>query len=296
MAALEERGAFVYVNSSIMVILIVITLYPFWYVLVGSFNNGVDYVAGGVYLWPREFTFDNYAKVFQDTRIMRAYFITISRTVVGTITRVLVCGLFGFAFSRPKLRFKGLYAALGLVSMYFHAGLIPDYINIKQLGLLNNFFVYIFPRMFNFFQVIIFTAFFREIHPGVIESARMDGATWYRTYFQIIFPLSTPVVAALALFTAVTHWNAFFDSMLYMTTTDELATLQLLLMQIIRDSEVAALMAEQGFTDSSLLEQTTTSTTIQLATMIVAIGPILLVYPFAQKYFIKGIMIGSIKG
>ena len=296
MAVTRERGVFPYVNATIMAVLIFVTLYPFWYVLVGSFNNGIDYLAGGVYFWPRRFTLENYQSVFLDARITRAYLITISRTVIGTVTRVFVCGLFGFAFSRPGLRFKTFYAVLGLVSMYFHAGLIPTYINIKQLGLLNNFLVYILPLMFNFFQVIIFTAFFREIHPAVVESARMDGASWYRTYFSIIFPLSKPVIAALALFTAVEHWNAFFDAMLYMTRTSELNTLQVLLMQIIRDSELASLMAEESFADDDVLEQATTSATIQMATMIVAIGPILLVYPFAQKYFIKGIMIGSVKG
>lgn len=291
----ETKGEKVFdvINSAAMVLVIAATLYPFWFTLIGSFNEGLDFARGGVYLWPRAFTLENYQTVFRDATILRAYGVTIARTAVGTLTRLLVCGLFAYAFSRPQLRFRGLYAAIGVVSMYFHGGIIPDYINIRDLGLLNNFMVYIWPRTFVFFHVLILTAFFREISNSVVESAKMDGASDYRVFFQIIAPLSTPVFAAVGLFAAVNHWNAFFDAMMYVSERS-LYTLQVILMEIIRTKESAA--ARVAETDLDIDGSAATATTVQLATMIVAVGPILLVYPFLQKYFVKGIMIGSVKG
>jgi putative aldouronate transport system permease protein len=290
----REDRIFALFNYSAMVLLMLVTLYPFWYTLVGSFNEGYDYTAGGVYFWPRKFTLENYQAVFLDNRIMDAYKVTIARTVVGTFTRLLVCSLFAYAFSRPKLMGKGIYAAIGIVSMYFHGGIIPDYINIKDLGLLDTFMVYIWPRMFNFFNVLIIAAFFREISNSVVESAKMDGASDYRVFLQIMLPLSKPVLAAIALFAAVNHWNAFFDAMMYVNDR-RLYVLQLLLMEIIKTQEQATVMA-MAMDEVANQQSQATSTTIQLATMVTAIGPILLVYPFVQKYFVKGIMIGSVKG
>jgi putative aldouronate transport system permease protein len=277
-----------------MVILMIVTLYPFWYTLVGSLNQGYDYSSGGVYLWPRVFTFENYQAVFQDNRILNAYKVTIARTVVGTVLSVFVCALFAYGFSRPRLMWKGFYAVIGIVSMYFHGGIIPDYINIKSLGLLDSFWVYIFPKMFSFFNVLIIAAFFREISNSVVESAKIDGASDYRVFFQIMLPLSKPVIAAIGLFVAVNHWNAFFDAMMYINKRS-LYVLQLLLMEIIKTQEQAAVMA-MAMDDVLEQQSTATSTTVQYATMITAIGPILLIYPFLQRYFVKGIMIGSVKG
>jgi putative aldouronate transport system permease protein len=154
--------------------------------------------------------------------------------------------------------------------------------------------VYIWPRMFNFFNVLIIAAFFREISNSVVESAKMDGASDYRVFLQIMLPLSKPVLAAIALFAAVNHWNAFFDAMMYVNDR-RLYVLQLLLMEIIKTQEQATVMA-MAMDEVANQQSQATSTTIQLATMVTAIGPILLVYPFVQKYFVKGIMIGSVKG
>ena len=278
----------------LMAAIVVVTLYPFWYTVIGSFNQGLDFARGGVHLWPRAFTLENYRIVFRDNTIMRAYGVTIVRTALGATSRLLVCGLFAYAFSRPRLSFRGFYATVGIISMYFHGGIIPSYINIRDLGLLNNFFVYIFPTMFNFFHVLIITAYMRGISHSVVESAKIDGASDYRVFFQIILPLSMPVFAAVGLFAAVEHWNAFFDAMMYVSRR-ELYTLQVLLMEIIRTQQAAAIMAAEMMADLPE-DATSTGTTVQLATMVAAIGPVIALYPFLQKYFVTGIMIGSVIG
>lgn len=280
-------------NIMLMLIIIFLTLYPFWYSLVGSFNVGDDYMKGGVYFWPRKVTFDNYKVVFSDKSIITAMGVTIARTVIGTFASVLFTSIFAYGFSRKNLMGKKYYAIICLITMYFSGGLIPYYMLIKRLGLLNNFLVYIIPGLFSFFNVLILQSFFREIPDSIVESAKMDGAGEYRIFFKLIIPLSKPVLATIALFNAVGHWNSFFDSMLY-TTKPGLQTIQVLLMKIIRSRDGATKLAEMGV--SMTQAANTTSVTIQLATMMVATVPILLVYPFLQRYFVSGLTIGSVKG
>lgn len=280
-------------NSIFMLIVIFLTLYPFLYSLAGSFNVGSDYMKGGVYIWPRKFTLDNYKIVFSDLSILTALKITVARTVLGTVASVLFTSVFAYGFSRKDLIGKKYYAAICLITMYFSGGLIPYYMVVKQLGMVNHFVVYIIPGLFSFFNVLILQSFFREIPESIVESAKMDGAGEYMIFFKLIAPLSKPVLATVALFNAVGNWNAFFDSMLF-TTKPELQTIQLLLMKIIRSRDGATKLAEMGASVSQAAN--TTSVTIQLATMIVATVPIILVYPFLQRYFVSGLTIGSVKG
>lgn len=280
-------------NVVLMLVIIFITLYPFWYSLVGSFNVGDDYMKGGVYFWPRNFTLDNYKVVFSDHSIITALGITVARTILGTFTSVLFTSIFAYGFSRKNLMGKKYYAIICLITMYFSGGLIPYYMLIKKLVLINKFLVYIIPGLFSFFNVLILQSFFREIPDSIVESAKIDGAGDYKIFFRLIVPLSKPVLATIALFNAVGHWNAFFDSMLF-TTKPELQTIQVLLMKIIRSRDGASKLAEMGVSVTQAAN--TTSVTIQLATMIVATVPILLIYPFLQRYFVSGLTIGSVKG
>lgn len=281
-------------NYMLMILVIFITLFPFWTVLVGSFNEGLDLMKGGVYFWPRKFSLDNYQAVFKDRQILIAYKITVLRTLIGTISSVFVTALFAYGFSRKVLKGRSIYAVIGLTTLFFHGGVIPTYLVIKQLGLLNNFWVYIFPLMFNFFNVLIMQAYFRGIPDSIIESAKIDGAGEYTIFFRLILPLSKPVLAAITLFTGVRHWNSFFDSLLY-TTRPELQTIQLYLMKVIRSfSQVSAMMSKYGSGDAA--QSTATAHSVQYATMMVVTIPILMLYPFLQKYFVKGIMIGAVKG
>jgi putative aldouronate transport system permease protein len=290
----REGRLFDVVNVTLMSLLIFVTLFPFWYCLVGSFNQGFDYLKGGVYLWPRKFSLDNYWIVFRQEGILSAYKITILRTLIGTVSHVLVTALFAYGFSRKYLKGKAFYAIFGLITMYFQGGLIPKYILYKNLGLLDNFLVYILPGLLTFYHVIIMQAFYRTIPEAINESAMMDGAGEYRIFFWLILPLAKPVVAAITLFEGVRHWNSFFDSMVF-TTSDRLQTIQVYLMRVIKSAQAASQMANESaaiIPDRGRIN----SETIKLATMIVTTAPILAIYPFLQKYFVKGIMIGAIKG
>jgi putative aldouronate transport system permease protein len=287
-------------NVVFMVVLAFITLYPFWNALVGSFNNGTDYMRGGVAWFPRVWTIDNYRVVFLDSSILNAFKITIARTVLATFAHVIFTGLFAYGFSKKQLIGRSAIAVMGMITMLFFGGLIPYYMVIKSLGFINNFLVYIIPGglatysgLFSFFEVLIFQAYFREIPDSLVESAKLDGANEYTIFFKIILPVSAPVVAAVTLFCGIYNWNAYFDSMLF-TTKPELQTVMMFLMKIVKTQQAASSLARRAAT--ILGNRTTTSRTVQLATMMVTTIPIIMVYPFMQRYFVKGVMIGSVKG
>lgn len=282
-------------NALIMSAVVICTVFPFWYCLVGSFNKGLDYMLGGVYFWPRAFSTANYSIVFSDRTILNAYSITILRTVVGTVSTILVTAMFSYAFSKKELVGRGIYAKLGIITMYFSGGMIPTYLTIKMLGLIDSFWVFIIPGLFGFYNVLLFNTFFREIPQSLIESAKIDGAGEYKIFFKIILPLSKPVLATIALFCAVGHWNSYFDAMLY-TNKQSLQPIQLYLMKIIRTKAAAAQQISDASASLHVDEDAVNSTTVQYATMMVTVVPILLAYPFLQKYFVKGMMIGSLKG
>lgn len=291
----KSDNIFDYFNVIGMCLLVFVTLFPFWYSLVGSFNEGLDFMRGGVVFWPRRFTLANYKIVFKNPEILGAYRMTVLRTLFGTLGHIFVTTMFAYAFSRRNLMGKKLYAAMGVITMFFHGGLIPTYLLFKSLNILNTFWVYIIPALFNFWNVIIFTNFFREIPESINESARMDGANEYTIYFRLILPLSKPVLAAIALFTGVYHWNDFYMSLVF-TTKESLQVMQVLLLKVIQTREMASQMANSVASEMASEARAANSRTIQLATMIIASAPILMLYPFLQKYFVKGVMIGSIKG
>lgn len=281
-------------NSIFMILVIVVTLFPFWYSLVGSLNQGLDYIRGGVYLWPRVFTLANYRVVFMIDELFGAYKITVLRTILGTIVHLAFTSVFAYALSRKELKGRKFHLYAGLVTMFFGGGLIPTYLLIKSLSLYNNFLVYIVPSMFSMWNVLIFQSFFRDIPESMRESAQIDGAGEFRIYVSLIVPLSKPVFGAIALFVGVNHWNSFFDAMMY-TSSNNLAVLQLVLLKMIRTREAATILANRAQEFISNRGEVN-SKTIQMATMIVATVPIIMVYPFLQKYFVKGVMVGAIKG
>jgi putative aldouronate transport system permease protein len=280
-------------NVAIMLVLAFVTLYPFWNALVGSLNNGTDYMRGGVAWFPRVWTIDNYRVVFLDSSILNAYKITIARTILATSAHVIFTGLFAYGFSKKHLIGRSTIAVMGLITMLFNGGLIPYYMVLKSLGFINNFLVYIIPGLFSFFNVLIFQSFFREIPESIVESAKMDGAHEYSIFFKLILPVSLPVVAAMILFTGIYNWNAYFDSMIF-TSKPELQTVMMFLMKVVKTQQAASSLARRA--SIILGTRTTASRTVQLATMMVTTIPIIMVYPFMQKYFVKGVMIGSVKG
>lgn len=293
----KTRGekTFDVINIGIMCVIIFITLYPFWFVIVGSFTEGLAYVrARGVFWWPAEVTLQNYRVVFREPGIANAFQVTIMRTAVGMVTHLLVTGLFAYAFSKTYLVGRKLYAIIGLITMFFAGGVIPSYLLRDWLGLLDTFTVFWLPAMVNFFNVVIFRAFFATIPEAIPESAYIDGAGDYRIFFKLILPLSAPVFAAIALFVGVWHWNDFMQPLLF-TSSRDLETVPLLLIRTIRSAEAASGMASRA-AGIGVPEHTINPLTIQMATMVVAVAPIVFLYPFLQKHFVKGVLLGSIKG
>jgi len=214
--------------------------------------------------------------------------------VVGTILHLFVTSLFAYAFSKKYLVGRSVYATLGFITMFFSGGLIPAYLLRQYLRLLDTFWVFVIPALINFWNVIIFKAFFEEIPDSISESAKIDGAGEYRIFFQLIVPLSLPVFAVIALFVGVYHWNDFWVPMVF-TRSEEFETIQLFLMRVIRTREAASALQAQA-AGIGIARGVVNPLTIQMATMIVTTVPIILVYPFLQKYFVKGILIGSVKG
>ncbi|MNH79053.1 Lactose transport system permease protein LacG [compost metagenome] len=287
----KGEALFDVVNTIGMLLICFITLYPIWYVLVNSLNNGTDAMRGGIYWWPRVFSIQNFQAVFASSGIMLAMGITVAKTLIGTAAHVFFTAMVAYAFSRKGLIGGRFYILLGTFTMFFSGGLIPAFLLIRDLDLLDNFLVYIIPALFSFFDLIIFMTFFREIPEGLEEAARIDGANDWSIFLRVVLPVSMPVIATIALFHGVYQWNDYFTGMIYVTNTD-LQPIQTYLYRVVAQSSSNQMMAAvQGG-----LTKTVTSQSIKLATMVVTTLPIVFVYPFLQKYFVKGMMIGSIKG
>lgn len=227
--------------------------------------------------------------VFRDPNMTRAFVVTIARTFIGTAAAVLFTGAFAYGVSKKELLGRRFFLILAIVTMYFSGGIIPYYLLIaKYLHLKNDFLVYIIPNLFNVFNAIIMLTFFRGIPIEIEESAKMDGANELTIFFRLIIPVSKPVLATIALYNAVMHWNSWYDAMLF--GGEKLVTLQQILMQIISsNSNVSIIASNLGFGN-------VTAQSLKLATMVITTLPIVFSYPFVQKYFVQGIMIGSVKG
>lgn len=291
----RTRGEVVFdvVNNLLMLIVCFLTLYPIWYVLVNAFNDGTDAMRGGIYLWPRIFSIDSFRTVFHSTGIMTAMGITVAKTVVGTVLHVFFTAMVAYAFSRRELIGRKLYMLIGTITMFFGGGLIPTYLLIRNLHLIDSFWVYIIPAAFSFWDLIIFLTFFREIPDGLEEAAKIDGANDFKIFYKVIIPVSMPVVATIALFHGVYQWNDYFTGVIYINNMD-LQPIQTFLYRVVASSSTGANTMIAAM--PSNVSRAVTSQSLKLATMVVTTAPIVFVYPFLQKYFVKGFMIGSIKG
>jgi len=289
---------FDYVNIFIMILLMIITLYPFLNTLAVSLNNPQDSIRGGIYLLPRVWTLENYEYVFGEASVFQATLISILRTVVGTVVTVFCSAIVAYTISRDEYVLKKFVTIAFILTMYFSGGLIPEFLLIRDLGLLKSFWVYIFPGMIGVFNLIIIRSFIYGLPDSILESARIDGAGEFRTFFSIVLPLCMPVLATVALFTAVYQWNAWFDVFLYNSSAEKLSTLQYELQKMLASSNATTGAISVGDAMSRGANGGTTVTPLSVrATMtIVASVPIIMVYPFLQKYFVKGMMVGGVKG
>jgi putative aldouronate transport system permease protein len=277
---------------AVMLLISFVTLYPVWYTVVLSFNDSMDALRGGIYWVPRKFSLQSYRTVFLDNSILKAFNVTIWRTLIGTVVSVFFTSMVAYAFSKKHIMGNRLYLITGTITMFFGGGIIPYFILLRSIGLYDTFPVYIIPAMFSFWNCIIFMSFFRELPPGLEESAKLDGANDFIIFVRIIFPLSMPVLATIALFNGVYHWNDYFAGVMYINNPD-LQPIQTFLYRII-----ASVSVNRGTIDmpAGISAQQVSSQSVKLATMVVTTGPIICIYPFLQRYFVKGVMIGSIKG
>jgi putative aldouronate transport system permease protein len=271
-------------------------LYPFWNAVAVSFNQGVDTAKGGITFWPREFTLENYKIILDDDRLANGFFISVSRTIVGTATSIFMTALLAFGMTRSYLIGRKFYMVFFIFTMYFAGGLIPSYLLIRSLGLMNSFWVFIIPSLISVWNMIIFRTFFRGLPAGLEESASIDGCSNWGMFFRIILPLSGPVIATLSLLTAVGHWNDWFLPSIYITS-DNLLPIQTILRQTLNANIVTNSNSVLDSASAMLMERSKqiTSKSLTMAMMIVVTLPIILVYPFVQKYFVKGVLVGSLK-
>lgn len=280
------------VNIVVMLVICFILLYPIWYTLVLSFNDATDAMMGGIYWIPRKFSIDSYKAVFQSNEIFKAFGITIVRTLLGTVTSVFFTAMVAYGLSKKELIGRKLFMTMGVITMFFSGGMIPTFLLMKNLNLLDNFFVYILPAMFSFYNLIIFQSFFRELPKELEESAKVDGANDFVIFLRIIMPLSKAVLATIALFNGVYHWNEYFSGVIYINNTD-LQPIQTYLYRVVAEASSSEMMANMP---GGVRATTISSQSIKLATMVITTFPIVCVYPFLQKYFVKGMLLGSVKG
>ncbi len=274
----------------IMFITGVLTVYPFINILALSLNDANDAMRGGIYLWPRVFTLRNYAEVFRYNGLLLSFEISVARTVIGTAASVLSTGMLSYALSRKDFSGRKVITVLFIVTMYAYGGIIPEYLVIKMLGLYNNFLVYILPGLIGVFYILLIRTFITSLGPSIQESAMIDGANDLVIFFRIIFPLCSPVIATVALYCAVGQWNSWFDTYLY-TDGETLSTLQFQMVKILQQTTLNRTAAH---IDASSAPKVSPEA-IRMTITIIATIPILVVYPFLQKYFVKGMTIGAIK-
>ncbi|WP_169834502.1 carbohydrate ABC transporter permease [Paenibacillus donghaensis] len=285
-------------NTVFMICLVTVTLYPFLNTIAISLNEGNDTIRGGIYLWPREWTIQNYKAVFASGTIIPAFWVSVARTVLSTILNLFLTTMLAYTLSRKEYVFRKQITFVFVLTMYFSAGLIPNYFLIKDLHLLNSFWVYVIPSMVSAFNMIVIRTYIGSLHESLMESARIDGAGEFTIFMRVVFPLCKPVLATIALFVAVGAWNSWFDAFIYTSSRQNLSTLQYELMKLISSSMNAnsdpSVVNGAGVTAESTGSMVTPMS-IRAAVTIVASVPILLVYPFMQKYFVVGMNVGSVK-
>jgi putative aldouronate transport system permease protein len=261
-----------------------------------SFNDATDTIRGGIYLWPRIWTLYNYKTIWSTQSLGNAFFVSVARTVIGAGLDVLLTSMVAYTLTRKDFVLNKFVTILYVLTMYINAGLIPGYMVRKNFGLLNKFIVYVVPGVVSAFNLIVVRTYMKTIPDSLHESAEVDGAGEFRIYWNIILPLALPVLATVTLFSAVGQWNSWFDTMLYCSSKQELHTLQYKLMAALQSSMNQSGASTANVVNTEAASNQVTPVSIRAATTIVAAVPILVVYPFMQKYFVTGMTVGSVKG
>jgi putative aldouronate transport system permease protein len=279
-------------NITFMIVMSMMFCFPLIYVLSSSVSDPARVMNGEVLLWPLGFNLEAYTKVFINERIITGYSNTIQYTLVGTLVNVILTIMVAYPLARKDLYGRKFWTILFTMTMFFSAGLIPNYLVIQQLGLINNFWVMILPGAISMFNVLIMRTFFSELPEEIHDAASIDGCNKTNTLLRVILPVSGPVIAVMVLFYGVAHWNSYFNALIYLNDSDK-HTLQLVLREILVQNDFTEMI---GTGDTYLKEITYIVQSMKYAIIVVASLPVLMLYPFLQRYFVKGIMIGSIKG
>ncbi len=282
---------FVVCNTIFMISFVVITLYPVLNTLAISFNDGTDALRGGIYLIPRKFTWKNYSTVLQKDNLITGAYVTVARTVIGTVLALAANALLAFIVSRKRFIFRRQLSLFWVITMYVNGGLIPTFLLYKNLGLTNSFYVYVIPGMFSAFNMLVIRTFMNGIPDSLEESAQLDGAGYMTIFTKIISPLCKPVYATVALFVAVGQWNSWFDAMLYNRMNSKLTTLQYELMKLLSSVTNQSASVESMKNSAGAV----TPTSVRAAATIITMLPIICLYPFLQKYFVTGMTLGGVK-
>lgn len=289
----KEDKVFDIINFFLVAIILLLVVYPLYFIVIASISDPNMIYEGKVWLLPKELTLEGYQRIFGDSKIWLGYKNSIIYTVVGTIVNVSFTLMAAYALSRKDLYGRNVIMFLFLMTMFFSGGLIPTYLVVKNLGLLNTMWALILPKAVAVWNVIVAKTFFESTIPNeLLEAARIDGCSDVKFFWKIVLPLSKPIVAVMILFYAVGHWNSYFDALIYLNN-ENLYPLQLILRNILIQNQASTMMISDL---DSLAAKQRVSELIKYGVIIVASIPLLIVYPFVQKYFVKGVMIGGIKG
>lgn len=293
-----SRKIFLLCNYLLMLLITFICIYPFWYIIIYSFSEpGLVDVNPPVFL-PRGFSFSNYRDIFELQGFFHALLISVLRTVLGTAGAVLSCSFLGYLFTKNEMPARKWVYRFLILTMYVNGGMISTFIVIKSYGLLNNFWVYILPMLISAYNIVLIKTYVEQLPQSLEESARLDGAGYVRVFTAIILPLSKPIIATVAVFVAVGQWNSWFDNHIYTRGTGSLTTLQYLLYNYLNEAQRLAEQIKNSVNSGGISQMVSTisSKGVRMTITVLASLPIFLVYPFMQKYFVKGIMVGAVKG
>ncbi len=286
------RKVFMVCNYLFFTLLILVCAYPLWYVFVQSLSGEI--VAGKGIVVPYRFTLKNYAQVMKLKGLGNAFKISAARTGLGCVITVTCCMMLGYLFSKEEMPFRRLLYRMLVICMYISGGLIPSYLTVKYVGLMNSFWVYIIPWAVNAYNVVLVKTFVEQLPASVEESAMLDGAGVFTILFRIILPMSLPILATIAVYSSVAQWNSWFDNHLYTALDENLTTLQYMLYNYLNQAERLSQLLAEGKNLNS--DQILTPKGVRMTVTMITVIPVLCIYPFLQRYFVKGIMIGAVKG
>jgi putative aldouronate transport system permease protein len=283
---------FDWANILVMCLVLVVTLYPFLNVLAISFNDSNDTIRGGLTIFPREFTLKNYETIFAYSGLITGFKISVLRTIVGTLLGLISGSMLAYCLSRPDFQSRKFVSTFLALTMYVSGGLIPFYMLIRDLHMMNSFAVYVLPGIVSAFNVFVIRSFIDGLPYALQESAKIDGANDFTIYWRVVLPLCKPVLATIALFLAVNQWNTWFDTYLFNNTSPDLTTLQYELTKVLQSTTNSSDVRGKNITD---LVTSVSPESIKMAITIVVSLPILVVYPFLQRYFVSGMTLGAVK-